>query len=120
MNAETMIADATAPDSTYVDVDKMPWQPTRFPGIETKFLMENKTTGMSTQLMRWKPGARLPHHEHVAIEQTYVIEGSLADHAGVARAGQYVWRRPGSRHDAWTDEGCLVLAFFLKPNTFFD
>ena len=20
----------------------------------------------------------------------------------------------------WTDEGCLVLAFFLKPNKFFD
>ena len=32
----------------------------------------------------------------------------------------YVWRRSGSRHDAWTDEGCLMLAFFLKPNTFFD
>ncbi len=33
-------------------------------------LMENKATGMSTQLMRWAPGARLPNHEHVAIEQT--------------------------------------------------
>jgi anti-sigma factor ChrR (cupin superfamily) len=33
--------------------------------------MENKTTGMSTMLMRWAPGARLPRHEHVAIEQTF-------------------------------------------------
>jgi anti-sigma factor ChrR (cupin superfamily) len=75
---------------------------------------------MSTVLMRWAPGARLPHHEHVAIEQTFVLEGSFADHMGVCRAGNYVWRRAGSRHDAWTDEGCLMLAFFLKPNTFFD
>ena len=115
MNAETM-----TPDSTYVDIERIPWTKTRFPGIETKMLMENKATGMSTQLMRWAPGARLPRHEHVEIEQSYVIDGSLADHDGVCRTGQYVWRRAGSRHDAWTDEGCLVLAFFLKPNTFFD
>ncbi|MPZ35442.1 MAG: hypothetical protein GEV13_31490 [Rhodospirillales bacterium] len=62
----------------------------------------------------------LSHYEHVAIEQTFVLEGSFADHVGVCTAGNYVWRRPGSRHDAWTDEGCLMLAFFLKPNTFFD
>jgi anti-sigma factor ChrR (cupin superfamily) len=68
----------------------------------------------------WAPGARLPRHEHVAIEQTYVLEGSFADHAGVCGPGQYVWRRAGSRHEAWTDEGCLMLAVFLKPNTFFD
>jgi anti-sigma factor ChrR (cupin superfamily) len=115
VNVETLV-----PDSTYVDVDKVPWIKTRFPGIETKTLMEDKSTGMSTQLFRWAPGARLPLHEHVDIEQTYVLQGSLADDAGVCRAGQFVWRRPGSRHDAWTDEGCLVLAIFLKPNTFFD
>jgi anti-sigma factor ChrR (cupin superfamily) len=115
MNVETMLSG-----STYVDVDKVSWAPTRFPGIEAKTLMEDKSTGMSTMLMRWAPGARLPHHEHVALEQTYVLEGSFADHDGVCRAGQYVWRRAGSRHDAWSDEGCLVLAFFLKPNKFFD
>ncbi len=115
MNVETLI-----PDSTYVDVDKLPWAPTRFPGIDSKTLMENKATGLSTLLMRWAPGARLPRHEHVEIEQTFVISGSLADHAGVCKGGQYVWRRAGSRHEAWTDEGCLVLAVFLKPNTFFD
>ena len=83
MNVETML-----PDSTYVDVDKLPWQKTRFPGIESKTLMANPATGMSTQLMRWAPGARLPRHEHVEIEQSYVIQGSLADDAGVCRAGQ--------------------------------
>jgi anti-sigma factor ChrR (cupin superfamily) len=82
--------------------------------------MENKATGLSTMLMRWAPGARLPLHEHVEIEQTFVLEGSFADHAGVCTAGNYVWRRAGSRHEAWTDEGCLLLAMFLKPNQFFD
>ena len=119
MNAETLAPNAV-PDSTYVDIGSVPWTKLRFPGIEAKVLMEDKASGMSTVLMRWAPGARLPPHEHVAIEQTYVLEGSFADHAGVCRSGNYVWRRPGSRHDAWTDEGCLMLAFFLKPNTFFD
>src|SRR5260370_1319013 len=30
------------------------------------------------------------------------------------------WRRAGSRLDDWPGAACLVLAFFLKPNTFFD
>ncbi len=82
MNVETLAG--LGPDSTYVDVKDVPWQPTRFPGIDWKILMEQKETGLSTVLMRWAPGARLPKHEHVAIEQTYVLEGSFADHAGVS------------------------------------
>ena len=117
MNAETIrLPDSTAPDSTYVDPDKLPWTKLRFAGVEAKVLMEDKATGLSTMLMRWAPGARLPDHVHTAIEQTYVISGSFADRDGVCRAGQYVWRRKGSRHDAWTDEGCLMLAFFIQPN----
>ena len=118
MNAGT--AAGLAPDSTYVDVASVPWQPTRFPGVEWKILMEQKETGLSTVLMRWAPGARLPDHEHVEIEQSYVLQGSLVDRDGTCRAGQYVLRRAGSRHEAWTDEGCLVLAVFLRPNKFFD
>jgi len=115
MNVETLL-----PDSTYVEVDKLPWTKTRFPGIETKTLMEDKATGMSTMIFRWAPGARLPEHEHVEIEQSFILQGSLIDQEGTCTAGNYVWRRAGSRHDAWTDEGCLVLAFFVKPNKFFD
>ena len=36
-------------------------------------------------LMRMSPGAKLPDHEHVMIEQTYVLEGSLVCHEGTAR-----------------------------------
>jgi anti-sigma factor ChrR (cupin superfamily) len=108
------------PDSTLVDVPGEPWVATRFPGIDWKILMKDEATGMFTALMRWAPGARLPLHEHAALEQTYVLSGSFSDHSGTCHAGQYVWRRQGSRHDAWTDEGALMLAFFLKPNTFFD
>ena len=99
--------DPPSPNSTYVDVASMPWQPTRFPGIEAKILMENKATGMSTMLMRWAPGARLPQHEHVAIEQTFVLEGSFADHAAYAApatmsgAAPAAGTTPGPTRAAW-------------------
>jgi anti-sigma factor ChrR (cupin superfamily) len=106
--------------SRYVDVDGLPWTPTRWPGIELKVLMEDKQTGLLTALTRFAPGAVLPDHEHVEIEQSYVIEGALIDAEGEAKAGQYVWRPAGSRHDAHSPSGCVVLSFFLKPNRFFD
>lgn len=106
--------------SRYVDVAALPWVPTRFPGVDMKTLMEDKETGLLTALVRFAPGATLPDHEHVELEQTWVLEGSLADHEGVATAGNYVWRPAGSRHDAHAPNGCLALSFFLKPNKFFD
>jgi anti-sigma factor ChrR (cupin superfamily) len=106
--------------SRYVNVASLPWVPTRFKGVDLKVLMEDKETGLLTALTRFAPGAKLPDHEHVELEQSYVLEGSLADDEGVATAGNYVWRPAGSRHDAWSPDGCIVLSFFLKPNKFFD
>ena len=84
--------------SRYVDVASLPWTPTRFKGVDMKVLMEDKETGLSTALVRFAPGATLPDHEHVDLEQSFVLEGSLEDHEGVATAGNYVWRPAGSRH----------------------
>ena len=106
--------------SRYVDVENLPWVPSRFPGVDLKVLMEDKDTGLLTALTRFAPGSVLPDHEHVDIEQSFVIEGSLADDEGVATAGNYVWRPAGSRHTAHTKDGCIVLSFFIKPNKFFD
>jgi len=106
--------------SRYVDVDKLPWRTTRWPGIEIKVLMEDEKTGLTTSLTRFAPGASLPDHEHVGLEQSWVLEGTLEDHEGAVTAGNFVWRPAGSRHDAHSPNGCLVLGFFQKPNKFFD
>lgn len=106
--------------SRYVALDAIPWQPTRFPGIEQKILMEDKERGLYTALMRWAPGSTLPMHEHVEIEQTFVLEGSLKDDEGEAKAGEFVWRPAGSTHSVVSPEGALILAFFIQPNRFFD
>ena len=103
----------------------MDWKPTRFPGCEVKNLLVDEKTGLMTALMRFAPGAVLPDHEHVRIEQTYVLEGKLCDKEGPAAGltvnpGEFVWREAGSRHVACTPEGGLMLAMFQVPNKFYE
>ena len=104
--------------SRYVDVGSLPWKPTPCPGIDMKVLLEDKETGLLTALFRWQAGAELALHEHVEVEQTFVIEGSIEDDEGEVTAGNYVWRPKGNRHIARSPNGALVLSVFLKPNIF--
>ncbi len=106
--------------SRYVDVESLPWKATSVPGIDVKVLMEEPSSGLLTALYRWAPGARLPLHEHVDIEQSWVLQGRLVDEDGEAREGNFVWRPRGNRHIAHAPEGALVLGMFLKPNRFLD
>ena len=113
--------DSLAPlASRFVEVDSIPWKPTQCDGVEMKILLEDPDSGLMTALFRWQPGARLPLHEHVEIEQTYVLEGSILDDEGEVTAGNYVWRPAGNRHEAVAPDGALVLGMFLKPNKFLD
>jgi anti-sigma factor ChrR (cupin superfamily) len=104
--------------SRYVEVARLPWKPTPVAGIDMKILLEDAESGLLTALFRWQPGTMLPLHEHVEIEQTYVLEGSIVDDEGEVLAGDYVWRPRGNRHLARSPNGALVLSFFLKPNKF--
>jgi anti-sigma factor ChrR (cupin superfamily) len=104
---------------------EMGWQKMRFPGCEMKTLLFDPKSGLATALMKMEPGAVLPDHEHVLIEQTYVLEGSLVDKEGPDAGievgpGEYVWRPAGSRHSAWAPKGGLFIAMFQIPNKFFE
>ena len=116
---ESQHAQLPAQSSRYIDVTALPWQPTRFAGVEIKVLMEDPDTGLQTVLTRMAPGAVLTDHMHVAVEQTWVLEGRLVDHEGTATQGNFVWRPAGSRHTATAPDGALLLGIFQKPNQFF-
>lgn len=110
-------------NSYLVHAKDMPWQQTRLPGVEVKTLLIDRESGLLTALVRMAPGATLPDHEHVQIEQTYVLEGSLVDKEGpdaglVCGAGEFVWRPAGSRHVAWSPDGGLMIGIFQMPNKF--
>ena len=107
--------------SRFVDVDALPWLKSRYEGIETKTLLADSASGLLTSLLKLAPGARLPDHEHVGVEQTWVLGGSLECGEGKCVAGNFVWRPAGSRHDAWAGpEGALLLGVFRIPNRFFE
>ena len=106
--------------SRFIDVESMPWEKTVYAGIEQKTLLVDQESGVITALMRMAPGARLPDHEHVKIEQTYVLHGELHCGEGICKAGAFVWRPAGSRHEAWAGpQGGVFLAMFQIPNRFF-
>jgi anti-sigma factor ChrR (cupin superfamily) len=111
-------AESTPSGSTYVRPQDMEWRPSQFEGISIKVLYEDRERGEMTCLLKWEPGARLPFHRHPEIEQSLVLEGSFYDHDGIARAGEYVWRKPHSKHETRSDEGCVILAVYRKPNVF--
>ncbi len=82
--------------STFVAASSMPWQRTDFDGIEMKILYKDE--GRSTILFKMAPGAVVPLHEHTALEQTFMLEGSLEDSEGSVGAGDFVWRPGGNIH----------------------
>jgi len=104
--------------SIYVRPQEMDWKPSQFEGVEIKVLYENKEAGEMTCLLRWQPGTTLPMHKHAELEQSYVLAGSFSDHDGIARAGDYVWRKKDSLHETHSAEGCVILAIYRKPNIF--
>ena len=107
--------------SRFVDVAALPWEKTSFPGVEAKTLLIDRATGLLTVLLKMGPGVKLPDHEHVLIEQTYLLAGTLVCGEGTVGPGNFVWRPAGSRHEAWAGpEGNLSIAMFQIPNRFYE
>jgi anti-sigma factor ChrR (cupin superfamily) len=113
-----LLADATSPASVFVDVVNMDWEVTKFPGIKMKKLFSDGA-GFETLLLKMEPGAEVPLHEHTAIEQTYVLEGTFEDDEGITTTGNFVWRPAGNTHVAWAGpQGAMVIGIFRAPNHF--
>jgi anti-sigma factor ChrR (cupin superfamily) len=118
-------AGLSAMASRVVQANDMEWEAISYPGCYVKTLMVDRTSGLLTVLLKMEPGAELPDHEHMLVEQTYMIEGRLVDKEGPEKGlevkpGEFVYRPAGTRHAAYTPEGGLMLAIFQVPNKFYD
>lgn len=98
-------------DSRFVDVPTLTWNDST-PGIRMKWLYKDDEKKEAVCLFDASPGAVIPDHIHTGFEQTYILEGSMEDDAGVCGAGNFVWRPTGSRHTARFPQGCKYLVFF--------
>ena len=91
------------------------WRPTGDDGISYKLLYADRERGTYTTLVRMEPGARIPAHRHVGVEQCLVLEGDLRAGDQKMSAGDFNCSLAGSVHgEIVTDTGALLL--FVSPD----
>lgn len=91
------------------------------PGVdEHRLYGTHDGPGPLASILRYAPGARVPHHRHDGYEHVFILAGSQRDARGTHRAGTLVVNPPGSSHDVVSDEGCTALLIWERPITFLD
>ncbi len=69
-------------------------------------------------VLRYAPGAAVPHHRHTGLESILVLDGVQEDEQGHYPKGSLVLNQPGSSHSVWTEAGCVVLIQWTAPIIF--
>ena len=85
------------------------WVETEDPGISYKLLFADRELGTYTTLVKMQPGARIPRHRHLGVEQCLVLEGDLRAGPVKMSAGDFNCSLPGSVHDEIATEGGALL-----------
>lgn len=79
-------------------------------GVLLKNLYVNQATGIATSLVRMLPGTALPIHQHIGVEQFFVIEGDCHVAGQRLGPGDYHRAEAGSIHQTtYTVDGTLFL-----------
>lgn len=79
-------------------------------GVRLKKLHVDQTTGIATSLVRMLPGTALPVHQHLGVEQFFVIEGDCNVAGQKLEPGDYHRAEAGSTHETtYTTGGTLFL-----------
>jgi len=98
-----------------MDLDSIPWQSTRYPGIAVHFYTSDRRTKRVLALIRMAPGCGYPPHRHIKDEEVLVLQGGYEDELGTYQQGQIVKYAPGTEHgpratDSADGEPCVLLA----------
>ena len=79
-------------------------------GVLLKNLHVDQATGIATSLVRMLPGTALPCHQHIGVEQVFVIEGDCNVAGQKLTPGDYHRAEAGSIHEStYTVDGTLFL-----------
>ncbi len=89
-----------------VDTHTGGWQPTGVAGVEGLPLHAHGSERVA--LYRLAPGSRVPEHEHPGGEETFLLEGGLADGEQEYVAGDWLRLPPGSRHAVTSEAGSVL------------
>lgn len=98
---------------------KLRWEPFQY-GVEIYRLYGDGKSGPQAALLRFRPGGRVPLHEHHGYEHIFVLAGSQVDENSEAETGSLIINPPGTSHSVLSTTGCIVLAIYEKPVEFLD
>jgi anti-sigma factor ChrR (cupin superfamily) len=97
-----------------LDLDSIPFEPTRYEGVSIHFYRSDRATGHAAVMIRMAPGCSYPRHRHHGAEELLVLRGGFRDERGEYRAGDYCRFEGGSVHHpiALAEEGAGDCVFF--------
>ncbi len=105
------------PERTVVNAHTTPFLPYDLEGpVQPELswlpISYDRDAGVGSYLMRMEPGAVTIEHDHDVMEEFLVLEGDLVDSDGaVFGPGDLVSYEAGTRHNSWTEGGCLIAVF---------
>jgi len=118
MTERTVLRDLFGPRQ---DFSTLPWEPFH-PGVEIMRIYGGPQSalpqGPSAALLRYAPGASVPHHSHTGYESIVVLQGSQRDERGTYPSGTCLIHGEGTGHTVASDDGCVVLAVWQAPVSF--
>ena len=85
--------------SRVVQANDMAWEPIAYPGCFVKTLMLDRESGLLTVLLKMEPGAELPDHEHMLVEQTF--SGPASVNGAILKATVVENVLSGGNHVDW-------------------
>ena len=111
-----MLVNANFDERIVIDTLKNDWVSSPVPGVKRNMLDRlGAEDARATSIVRYAAGSAFTPHEHPLGEEFLVLSGIFSDEHGHYPAGSYVRNPPGSRHTAYSDNGCEL---FVKVRQF--
>lgn len=101
----------------HCDLNNLPWVPFR-QGIDIYRIYGDGRSGPAAALLRYQPGASAPLHRHTDYEHVIVLQRGQTDGSGEFPPGTLVVNPPGTSHDVYSPNGCVVLIIWNRPVEF--
>ena len=94
-----------------VAVNAMEWQASPSGTVWRKrvHLVGGVESGQVTSVVRYRPNATYPVHDHPDGEEIFVLQGTFSDEHGDWQAGTYLLNPEGFRHAPFSQDGCVLL-----------
>lgn len=111
-----MLVNANFNERIVINTFKSDWLSSPVPGIERNMLDRlGAEDARATSIVRYAAGTTFTPHDHPLGEELLVLSGVFSDEQGDYPAGTYVRNPPGSRHTAYSAQGCEL---FVKVRQF--